>query len=255
MKIFPIIKILLIFVFLVLLVLGGVTWYNVAPVWDELKEKDPGKFQSMVSRARHLNLLATNRLYKELKGMTYEEVLKLRYEIWKEKKETDKKFRLAHWDNELVLREEHKGMKKLERHKLQQELEELQQKNGAPGDRKNWEKTGAWEKGLLLRENCIKFFSFERRDSKGRSRAHHLSDSAALLETPGDTPLPVPTLCERLVPISHDAQVVETALVNLRNRMNYFYFTKMLEEIGIPKKKIFAFESKLDRMTGAFAGS
>jgi hypothetical protein len=116
-----------------------------------------------------------------------------------------------------------------------------------------WHKASPWEKGLLLREKCIKFFSLEKQASDRRLQARKFSSISALTTSPLDEGNSIPEICARLVPITHDSKAPDQALEVLKNRMNYFYFNRLLNEIGVPSQEVFVFESRLNRMTEAFS--
>ena len=111
------------------------------------------------------------------------------------------------------------------------------------------------KKGLLLREKCIKFLEAEKNKNLSRKKIHNLSRVASLTEKPNRTSLTVPEICEDWVPISHDEGQVVLALENLKNKMDYFFFVQLLDEIGVPRQDVFSLPSQLGRMTGGFAGS
>jgi len=119
----------------------------------------------------------------------------------------------------------------------------------------DWKNSGAWEKGLLLREKCIKFLEAEKKENQRRKKIHQLPRIASLLNKPRETSLTAPEICEEWVPISHDESQVDLALENLKNKMDYFFLVQLLDEIGVPRQDVFSFPAQLDRMTGGFAGS
>ena len=119
----------------------------------------------------------------------------------------------------------------------------------------DWNKSGPWEKGLLLREKCIKYLEMEKSSYQGQKKIHKLPRIAPLLEKPRELSLTVPEICEDFVPISHHERQVVLALEKLKNKMDYFFFVQLLDEIGVPRQDVFSFPAQLDRMTGGYAGS
>ncbi|MFQ5450524.1 MAG: hypothetical protein ACE5E9_07825 [Nitrospinaceae bacterium] len=255
MKIPRTIKVMLALVFLLLIGAGAYGWIEFGPVLAELQPKDPKKFESMVQEVKSFHFPTAIKLFRELENMTYEEVLYLRYETWKKRRESDKDFRLHDWDKQVALRESSRESRfKRHRRQLEDIIRINQEKTGKDLSQR-WQKAGAWERGLLLREKCIKYLEREKAAARRRGNVRNLSRTAPLMSKPGKASLSVPELCERLVPISQDEQVVETSLENLKNKMKYFYFVQLLDEIGIPRKDVLTFPSKLQRMTGDFADS
>jgi len=119
----------------------------------------------------------------------------------------------------------------------------------------DWDQSGPWKKGLLLREKCIKYLEMEKSAHRGIKQIHKLPRIAPLLNKPREHSLTVPEICEEFVPISHDEMRVALALETLKNKMDYFFFVQLLDEIGVPRQDVFSFPSRLDRMTGGYAGS
>jgi len=187
--------------------------------------------------------------------MTYEQVLTVRYNSMKRKIQKDDDFRRGQWEEELAAREETRELKKQERQRQVQDLILLSEKRPGNVLLLDWNKSGPWEKGLLLREKCIKYLEMEKSSNRGRKKIHKLPRIAPLLDKPRELSLTVPEICEEFVPISHDDAQVVLALETLKNKMDYFFFVQLLDEIGVPRQDVFSFPSQLDRMTGGYAGS
>lgn len=255
MKIPGFVKQLLV-LFAVVLIGGGVfAWKKALPVMLELSEKNPQKFATMLAEAKSFHFQEARRLYSELDGMTYEEVLVHRYHSWKKDSWQDDKIRLNHWEKEWEAREE---ARELRRKASQQQINDLIAVSG--GEKRNagfmdWQKAGPWEKGLLLREKCIKYLEIEKEESLGRKNLRKLAQVDGLLSKPGEESLTIPELCEDLVLISHDEREVFLALEKLKNKMNYFFFVQLLDETGIPRQDVFSLPAQLNRMTGGFTDS
>lgn len=244
-------------VLLVLVLVGGgaVYWAKVAPVMADLKGRDPEKFAAMIVLAKSFDFKKAMENYVELDRMSYENILTVRYNVWKNKRERDEEFRSSHWENELALREDAMLAKKEERQNQLRELTALSEKRPGSALLLDWKNSGAWEKGLLLREKCIKFLEAEKSKNHARKKIHKLSRAASLLEKPNRTSLTIPEICEEWVPISHDEAQVVLALESLKNKMDYFFFVQLLDEIGVPRQDVFSLPSQLGRMTGGFVGS
>ena len=73
------------------LIFGGwqanIRWEQFKPVLAELEEKDPEKYAIMVDEAKSFHVKEAKNLYREIKTMTSEAVIILRYEKWRKKKE------------------------------------------------------------------------------------------------------------------------------------------------------------------------
>ncbi len=230
-------------------------WKEAAPVMAALKEKDPEKFKAMIAHAKSFDLGEAFKHYTALDQMSYEDVLTVRYNAMKNKIQDNDDFRLGHWEEELEAREEARELQKEERKRQEQDLILLSDKRTGNVLLLDWKNSGPWEKGLLLREKCIKYLGMEKSSNRKLKKIHKLPRIAPLLAKPRQGNLTVPEICEEFVPISHDEAQVLTALETLKNKMDYFFFVQLLDEIGIPRQDIFSFPSQLDRMTGGYAGS
>jgi hypothetical protein len=244
-------------VILVLSLAGGgfLAWKKATPVMAVLKKKDPKKFNAMIAHAKSFDFQKAFERYTELDQMSYEQVLTVRYQSLKRKVQENDDFRLGQWEKELEAREEARELQDEERQQQVQDLILLSEKRSGNVLLLDWEKAGPWERGLLLREKCIKYLAMEKNADRGIKKIHKLPRIAPLLEKPRQESLTVPEICEEFVPISHDELKVVTALETLKNKMGYFFFVQLLDEIGIPRQDVFSFPSQLDRMTGGYAGS
>ena len=63
------------------------------------------------------------------------------------------------------------------------------------------------------------------------------------------------SFCDQAIPLGHDERFVARALENLKMEMNYFDFTRLLDEAGIPAEKVFSHSGKLKKMTGSLGGA
>jgi hypothetical protein len=250
---FRIIKIVILLLLVTVAGIGGWGWYVLSPQWETLKEKDPDRFQSMIVSAKGLKLTGALQLFQEIKKLTLQEVYRLRYEKWKAKMQDDAEFNLAYWNEEVLLRGETLSAKKEERVLKLTDINHSHMEGQEDYFKEYWDKANPWGKGLLLREKCGKFFSLEKQASARRLQARQFSSMSSLTTSPREERNSVAELCARLVPITHDAKAPDQALDALKNRMNYFYFNRLLQEVGIPPNEVFAFDSKLNRMTQAFS--
>jgi len=235
---------------------GGVFfWKEVSPVMAVLKNKDPGNFEAMMVDAKSFNFKKAFQRYTELDQMTYEQVLTVRYHSMKRKIQEDDDFRRRQWEEELAAREKNREFEKQKHQRQVQALTLLSEKKPGNVLLLDWNKSGPWEKGLLLREKCIKYLEMEKTANQGRKKIHKLPRIAPLLEKAREVSLTVPEICEEFVPISHNERQVVLALEKLKNKMDYFFFVQLLDEIGVPRQDVFSFPSQLDRMTIGYAGS
>ncbi len=249
-------KIAVAFLLVLALAGGGVFfWKEVAPVMAVLKEKNPENFEAMMVHARSFDFKKAMQRFTELDRMTYEQVLTVRYNSMKRKIQEDDVFRRGQWEEELAAREETRELKKQERQRQIQDLILLAEKRPGNVLLLDWNKSDPWEKGLLLREKCIKYLEMEKTANQGRKKIHKLPRIAPLLVKPREISLTVPEICEEFVPISHAERQVVLALEKLKNKMDYFFFVQLLDEIGVPRQDVFSFPAQLDRMTGGYAGS
>lgn len=235
---------------------GGAFWViKVAPVMAVLKEKDPDKYATMVAQAKSLDFEIAMKTYTELDGMTHEEVLIVRYNSWKKKKQEDPDFLQSHWEKEWEAREEEKALRQEERQEQVEGLVQLSKNDRKATLSIDWEQSGDWERGLLLREKCVKYLGIEKKENQKRKNLHKLPKMARLLRKAGGASLTIPEICEEWVPISHEDGHVTLALENLKNNMDYFFFVQLLDEIGVSRQDVFSLPAQLDRMTGGFSGS
>ncbi|GJL77092.1 MAG: hypothetical protein NPINA01_00810 [Nitrospinaceae bacterium] len=242
---------------LILLLIGvGAVWaIKIAPVMAELKDRDPGKFATMIAMVKSLDFEGAKKNYSELDGMTYEDILTVRYNSLKKKRQEDDGFRERQWESEWESREDAKALRKEERQNQLKDLIRLSEERPESALLMDWKKSGAWEKGLLLREKCIKYLKLERGGNRWQRGIHKLPKSAPLIDRPRESSLTLPEICEAWIPISHDETQVARSLENIKNNMDYFFFVQLLDEIGVPRQEVFSFPTQLDRMTGGVAGS
>ena len=118
-----------------------------------------------------------------------------------------------------------------------------------------WEAAQPWQKGLILREKCVKFIEKENRNSLKRRNARDLVQTAVLLEQTTHHSLNVPEPCQILVPGTPDEKAVDKVLLTLEKELNYYSFVQMLDELGLPREKIISPSTQLKQMALDFSDS
>ena len=108
-----------------------------------------------------------------------------------------------------------------------------------------WKKIQPWQQRLILREKCIKYFKKQVEDSQTHNNGLKTSKLTTLVVRVGQEPLEIENLCEGLVPMTSDPQVIKSSILRLKESMNFYYFAELLEETGIPRAVVFPFKDKL----------
>lgn len=230
-------------------------WKEFQPTLEVLKEKDPDKFSVMMAEARDFHLEVAKTLYVELEQMTKGQVIALRYQKWKDKRKEDKEFRLDSWQKQLDARELTRQEKKIQYQASGDELIAARTEADDQVWEATWDRMESWQKGMVLREKCVKFTEMERKKNLEKTRALDLTRTAALLEKPASLPWTTAELCASYVPFTRDGKMVDVAIETLKNRMNYYYFVKLLDEIGLPQEEIIPFSKRLEHMARDFSDS
>jgi hypothetical protein len=235
------------------LVFGGwqanLKWEEFKPVLAELEEKDPEKYAKMVEEAQSFHINETRKLYRELDSMTFAEVIDLRYSKFLEKRKTDKKYREDSYDEELQTREKARKGKLEDDHAKIEELKNLHLKKPVKVRFGQWGKIQPWQQRLILREKCIKFFNKQIEDNQTHNNGLKTSKVTTLVSRVGQEPLEIENLCEGLVPMTSDPQVIQSSILSLKESMNFFYFAQLLDETGIPRAVVFPFKDELEGMS------
>ncbi|SVD26176.1 uncharacterized protein METZ01_LOCUS379030, partial [marine metagenome] len=228
-------------------------WKQFEPKAIKLREKDQEKYNLMIAEAKSFGFGEAQKLYDELKAMTPRDVVDVRYRKWKEKQETDKEFSKAY------LEEEHKTRKKLKSERKSTHEKKIKNLIYDLGEAElranNWNNSKPQQKVMALREKCAKYLKIEETDRRRRKNLLELSRVSSILDRPNkmscgkktaDICLAVSLAeyCMDLVPNSDNDKTVLEAIQRLKGKMNYFYFRKMLKEIGAPIKDL-EFQQKL----------
>ena len=231
------------------LVFGGwqanLRWEKFKPVLAELKEKDSEKYEKMVEEAKSFHIEETQLLYREIESMTRKEVITLRYEKWKDKGKADKKFHEKYYDEELLNRVEARKTFQKDYQSRMEEIHELKKRQPVKARFDQWKKTEPWKQRLILHEKCVKYIKMEIKDREIFRQDLEVSKISTLLAQLSNEPLPVELLCSNLVPIAKSSKKIQKAVLTLKETLNFKYYTKLLEEIGIPKQEIFPFKGEL----------
>jgi len=247
-----------------LLLLGAgsfYSWKQFEPTAIELKVKDQEKYDLMVEEAKSvIGFGEAQKLYEELKAMTPEDVINVRYRRWKDKQETDKEFSQAY------LEKEHKNREKVNSERKLIHNKKIKTLISNPDETKlranNWKNTKPQQKVMALREKCAKYLKIEETDRRRRKNVLELSRISSILDRPNkfscdkktaDICLAVSLAeyCMDLVPNTNEDEIVLQAIGRLKEKMNYFYYFKMLEEIGVSIKDL-EFEQQLNGVSNFF---
>jgi hypothetical protein len=235
------------------LVFGGwqayLKWEEFKPVLAELEEKDPEKYAKMMEEAKSFHINETRKLYRKLDNMTFAEVIDLRYSKFLEKRKTDKKYREESYDEELQTRKKERKSKLEDNRAKIEELKNLHMKKSVKVNFSQWGKIQPWQQRLILREKCIKYFKKQLEDSQTQNNGLKTSKVTTLLVRVGQEPLEIENLCEGLVPMTSDPQVIKNSILRLKESMNFYYFAELLEETGIPRAVVFHFKDELKGMS------
>ncbi len=232
--------------------LGVYQWQR--PALDQLRLKDPYRYQLMVNEVQLLHGFDAWRQYTELREISLAQVYRERYERWQRQWQTDGEFR------QNVLRqkaEARQQLKKSQKKKYDHQMQELEQLSRKPDSlllRVHWEQATPWQKSLILRDGCIRYLSRELEDYRQRRHVKRSLHGAAFLAQPRISNASPGSLCREMVSLSHDEPSVHLALRKLRDGMNYYYFSRLLADVGIPDSELFTVSGKLEGMTRDFNG-
>lgn len=224
------------------------------PALLKLQEKDAYRYKRMVDEATRLHWTHAWNQYVELKEISLAELYRERYRRWKQQWETNGEFRQSALRQKAEAREQIKKSQKKKYDRQERELEQYRRKQGSVLLRVHWEQATPWQKALILRDRCVRYLNQELEDYRQRHHvkgslhgAAHLAQSRIANASPG-------RLCREMVSLSHDAPSIHHALGKLKKGMNYYYFARLLADIGIPDTELFTMTQKLQGMTRDFNG-
>jgi hypothetical protein len=201
---------------------GGWFWNNYGQRMEEIEKKDPELFSMILDEARGLNLIEASRLPMDLDQMTPNQVRWNRYRRLKKKILNDDNF----MQEVKAIREgavERARAEQNKHHAAQISDVELKQ------TRNSWNEMKPWQKGLVLRETCQQVLSGNKR-------------------------LPA-NYCDQAIPLGREDRFVTRALENLKLEMDYFDFSRLLSQAGVPEESAISQSEKLLKMTGSLGGA
>ena len=155
------------------------------------------------------------------------------------KRKADKKFHEKYYDEELLNRVEARKAFQKDYQSRMDEIHELKERQPVKARFDQWKKTEPWKQRLILHEKCVKYMKMEIKDREIFRQDLEVSKISTLLAQLSNEPLPVELLCSSLVPIAQSSKKIQKAVLTLKETLNFKYYTKLLEEIGIPKQEIF----------------
>ena len=249
-------------VLLLLLGAGGFySWKQFEPTAIALKLKDSEKYDLMIAEAKSVTGFGeAQKLYDELKSMTPRDVIDVRYRKWKDKQATDKEFSKAYLEQEQKSRGQVNSERKLTHSKKIRTL--VSNPEHTKLRINNWKNSKPQQKVMALREKCAKYLKIEEMDRRRRKNLLELSRVSSILDRPNKVSCDKKTAdicmavslaeyCMDLVPNTDENKIVLQAIGRLKGKMNYFYYLKMLEEIGVPIKDL-EFEQQLKGVSNFF---
>lgn len=234
---------------------GNLRWEEFKPVLAELEEKNPEKYVQMVEEAKSFHLKDTQRLYREIESMTKEEVIRLRYDKWFEKRKADKKFHEEYYDAELLNRIEVRKTLLEDYQGRSEEIHGLGERQPVKARFEQWKKTEPWKQRLVLQEKCVKYVKMEMKDEEIFRNNLEISKISTLMAQLSNEPLPVELLCNDLVPEAKSRQKIQEAILRLKETLTFNYYTQLLEEVGIPKRNMIPFNDELKGRVRDYNGS
>ena len=224
-------------------------WEEFNSILTELEEKDPEKYARMEGEAKSLHIEETMKLYREIHEMSLTEVIDLKYKNFLKKRSLDEKFKEESYGEELQIREKERKAKLENDQSKIEELKTLQIRKPLKARFGKWGKIKPWQQRLILREKCIKFFKKEKAEKLFNQDVLKTSKLTTLLSRPGKEPLEVKYLCEDLISKANSPQEIKNSILRIKETMNFYYFSQLLEEIGIPRAVVFPFNEELEGLT------
>ena len=224
-------------------------WEELKLVLAELEEKDPEKFAKMEDEAKTFQIEEAMKLYRELDEMPLAEVIDLKYKNFLKKRSLDEKFKEESYGEELRIREKERKAKLENDQSKIEELKNLQIRKPLKARFGKWEKIKPWQQRLILREKCIKYFKKEKAEKLFNQDVLKTSKLTTLLSRPGKKPLKVKYLCEDLISRAASPKEIQNSILRIKETMNFYYFSQLLEETGIPRTVVFPFSEELNGLT------
>ena len=257
-------KILIKIVIILLLVLAGgrfYSWKQFEPTAIELRAKDQEKYDLMLAEAKSLiGFGEAKKLYDELKAMTPRDVVNEGYRKWEEKQEADEEFSKAYLDEEQKTRGQINSERKSSHNTKIKTLTSNLREGKFRAD--NWKNSKPGQKVMALREKCAKYLKIEETDRRRRKNVLELSRVSSILDRPNKVSCGKNTAeiclavslveyCLDLVPNTDEDKIVLESIKRLKEKMNYFYYLKMLQEIGVTSEEV-EFEQQLKGVSNFF---
>ena len=231
-------KVVIKIVILLVLVLCGGAYYGLQqfqPTLDKLREKDQEKYDLMMVEAKSVIGFGTaQKIYNELNAMTPREVVDSKYRKQQKRLEEDKEFSDASFEEQQKIREQ-VDIERKSRHELALQTliaKPIKNKNNHAAE---WQKSEPWQKSMILRNKCIKYLKLEQINGQRRKNLLELSRVDSILDRPKNTSWLIPEYCKSLFPDTNKSKTALKAMQLLKEKMNYFYYLKMLEEIGVSR--------------------
>lgn len=241
-------------VLLVLTVVITAVYVWKKPVLQKLQNKDAYRYEQMVDEVSRLHWINAVNQYFELKEISADDLYHERYQRWKQQWETSGEFQQNALRQKAEAREQNKKSQKMKYGRQEQELEQYRHKKDSVHLRVDWEQATPWQKSLILRDRCVRYLNQELEDYRQRRHVKGSLHGAALLAQARIGNASPGSLCREMVSLSHDEPSVHHALGRLKKGMNYYYFVRLLEDIGIPDSELFTVTGKLEGMTRDFNG-
>ena len=245
MKVKKIVPKILILVLLYIIVRGGIIIFVKFPI---LEDKDAEIYATMVDSFKALKVNGGLEKYEYLDTHSKRELFMIRYRAEKKRFLEDEEYRTEHIKNETQSRKDRQERRRKVYQSRLTGLEKSDQTATNADLKEKWQQSSSWDKGLVLREKCIEFLELQRRESGGKELRVPLDPDLSKVAPIGK--IPVSESCMKWVPVGHEERVVEQALANLKQNMNYYYFSQLVEQAGIKSlDEVISFPEKIRGMT------
>jgi hypothetical protein len=241
-------------VLLVLAIVVAAVYEWKKPTLHQLRDKDAYRYERMVDEVSDLHWISAWNQYVALQEISTAELYQERYQRWKQEWLTNGEFRQNALRQKAEAREQIKKSQRKKYDHQEQELAQYRRKQDPAHLRVHWEQATPWQKSLILRDRCVRYLNQELEDYRQRRHVKGSLHGATLLAQSRIGNASPGTLCREMVSLSHDVPSVHRALGKLKKGMNYYYFVRLLEDVGIPDSELFTVTGKLDGMTRDFNG-